>query len=256
MNNTPQEEDFRRKDYFRSLTAELNGLQNRVRQLIGDAHWPTDGAWKESILKMILRRHLPPTLSVGSGFIVAPGKASSQIDILVYDNSGPVLFRDGDLVVVTPQIVRGVIEVKTSLATLPKFSKAVKKLDGIAAMLPKDGDGHGVFVGLFAVNKKSELQGFLQSLDEANRSARAINAICIGASHFVRYWPEDPRQHGAINVPGWLSYDMVDLAPGYFIQNVLAHLFPEALTQYEDLWFPSSGKGGFPQQHQPRTLPA
>jgi hypothetical protein len=114
-----------RKPYFHALAKELDALKDRVRQL--KQHWPTDGEWKESVLRTVLRRHLPGDVSVGRGFVVSAEHESSQLDILIHDASRPVLFRDGDLVIVTPDAVLGVIEVKTSV-TVAEFRDAVAKL--------------------------------------------------------------------------------------------------------------------------------
>ena len=86
------------EQYFRSITDEINALQNRVRNYI-ENHWPTDGRWKESVIRAILRRYLPQTVGIGNGFVVSPVKTSTQIDILLYDTTKPVLFQDGDFFV-------------------------------------------------------------------------------------------------------------------------------------------------------------
>src|SRR5688572_11633847 len=99
-------------EYFESLTSEMGALKNRVRQMIGDAHWQTDGEWKETVLRNVLRRHVPNNVGVGRGFVISPIRPSAQIDILLYDTGKPVLYRDGDLVVVTADAVLGLIEVK------------------------------------------------------------------------------------------------------------------------------------------------
>jgi hypothetical protein len=56
--------------YFESLSQELHAVKNRVRYLIGLSHLPTDGEWKESVFRSVLRRHLPASVEVGRGFVV------------------------------------------------------------------------------------------------------------------------------------------------------------------------------------------
>lgn len=41
--------------HFKSLALELNALKDRVRNFIDDAHWLTDGEWKEAVLRAMLR---------------------------------------------------------------------------------------------------------------------------------------------------------------------------------------------------------
>src|SRR4051812_30367296 len=120
--------------HFKSLASELDAVKDRVQNLIGHAHWPTVGAWKESVLRFVIRKYLPPSLHIGSGFILSSGSLSTQIDILIYDDSGPILFKEGDLVIVTPDVVRAVIEVKTRIAKA-NLSDMVSRLDAIALLL-------------------------------------------------------------------------------------------------------------------------
>ncbi len=80
-------------------------LKTQVGQFYA-AHFQTDGEYKEAALRTVLRRHLPLSLIVGRGFVVTPHDSSSQLDLLIVDGSKPTLFRDGDLVFVTPDCVR------------------------------------------------------------------------------------------------------------------------------------------------------
>ena len=75
----------------------------------------------------MLRRNLPDSIGVRNGFVVAGHQSSHQLDIIIYDQSAPILFRDGDLVFVTPDAVRGIIEVKSKVAA-NSFRIAAKKL--------------------------------------------------------------------------------------------------------------------------------
>lgn len=69
------------EQYFRSISTELDSLKNRVRHLINDQHWQTDGEWKESVLRTIIQRSAPLNMTVGRGFIVDRDRSSTQIDI-------------------------------------------------------------------------------------------------------------------------------------------------------------------------------
>ncbi len=108
------------RDYHKSITRELISTNNRVRDLI--THWPEDGRYKEVILKNIIKRVLPKNLSIYSGFVIKQtenrGKhvQSRQIDLIIYENSYPILFVEGDFAIVTPEGVKGIIEIKANLA--------------------------------------------------------------------------------------------------------------------------------------------
>lgn len=100
------------------------------------AHHPSTGRYKERLLINTIRDFLPRSVEVGTVFVLFPhedsdppagGKhhdplnqcaftVSRQCDVLVFDSySYPPVFRDGDFVVVRPESVRAVIEVKGSL---------------------------------------------------------------------------------------------------------------------------------------------
>src|SRR5262245_38550627 len=86
--------------FHHSISDELHAIKNRIRNLVH--HWPTDGEHKEVALRNVLRRHLPQTALIGRGFVVNRKSSSTQIDILIADANKPALFRDGDLMIVTP----------------------------------------------------------------------------------------------------------------------------------------------------------
>ena len=229
--------------HFRSLASEITAIRNRVQNLIGPAHWPTVGAAKESVLRSIIRRHLPPSLHVGSGFILSPDGQSSQIDILIYDERAPVLFKDGDLVILTPDSVRGVIEVKTRLS-MQEFKNAVSKLDEIATLMRLKPRDPAPFFGLFAYEGPSlNDAALLSALKEHNGrfGSYVINFVSIGIRQFVRFW-QFPPNGPARRYSCWHSYDLDGLAQAYFIHNIIDYLFPESVVSNNALWFPFTGK--------------
>lgn len=223
--------------YYESLAQELHAMKSRARDLIGSVHWPSDGAWKESIFKSVLRRHLPPNIGMGSGFVVDSGWTSNQLDVIVYDNRHPVLFRDGDFVVVAPQSVKGIIEVKTTLRG--------QDLSGILEKLA-DNSGHiggggpdTKFVGLFAFDVDPALTHakLLTSLAQAAAvHEHAITShVCAGASIFAKYYAQDSNQGGASAC--WKSFDLASSAPGYFLAGVLRGVVGRIDLSYEFTWF-------------------
>ena len=220
----------------------MDALKGRIRHLIADHHWPTDGEWKESVLRTILRRHLPPNLAVGRGFIVGPRAPSSQIDVLVYDTSFPTLHQDGDLVFVVPNAVRAIIEVKATART-DNVPDALAKLVRNAELI--ESGAKRIFLGLFAfedglgANGHEFLFTALQQVAQGQRK-RAVNHACIGPSSFYRFWANDPYTNGSMNC--WREYPMVDMARGYFIFNALESGVGETVRENLWAWFPRQGK--------------
>lgn len=105
--------------YFCSLAQEISVQSSRVRNLIGDRHWPCDGHHKEYLLTALLKRHLPATVLVSRGFVVdpsSPAACSPEQDILIVDSRthGP-LFHQGSLIIALPRDIIASISVKTKL---------------------------------------------------------------------------------------------------------------------------------------------
>ena len=93
---------------------------------------------------------------------MAGHQSTHQLDILIYARSAPVLFRDGDLVFVTPDAVRGIIEVKSSV-TVSTFRAAVKKLAN-AIELVRLHPNSSAFSALFSYeNRDADSSRYLQA---------------------------------------------------------------------------------------------
>lgn len=227
--------------YYRSLHTELNGLRNRVRFLIGNAHWPTDGGWKESVLRAVLRRMIGGAVDIGHGFFVTEEGISPQIDVLAWRSDAPVLFRDGDLVILPAHAVRAVIQVKTKLTT-QTLAAGVDNLNRACAVLPSRGIA---VTGLFAYETDfPSNEPILQYLrDYASASTQLIDLVCHGSDHFIRYWPHDPEFPGKhVVYEKWHSYQMPELAYGYFISNIISHLAPSEFPSSGEPFYPRGGK--------------
>ncbi|WP_291593367.1 DUF6602 domain-containing protein [Bacteroides sp.] len=219
------------RKFQESITQELDVVKNRVRNLIGDAHWGEEGRFKEVVLKNVLRKFLPNNLSVGTGFIIkATGlgdemKISKQLDIIIYDNSLPLLFSEGDFIITTYKNVRGIIEVKSNIThntlsnVISQFENSIK--DFISDF--KRVKSKKIFAGIFAFDF---LEGNINSgnIDDSLRNSRKIvNHISLGKNYFIRYWKNKDRL--AIPVNGesdfYNIYDIQDLSFSYFISNLI-----------------------------------
>lgn len=123
-------------DYAAMISQEFDAKVDRLSKLIGNAHEPSLGNYKERLIIDYLKRFLPGKYAVGTGFIVFPKKrhlktndfdkydefdrldlktldVSQQLDVIIFDNfNHSPLFQDGDFVVLKPESVRAVIEVK------------------------------------------------------------------------------------------------------------------------------------------------
>ena len=229
-------------NYFESLGREVESLKERVRDLIADRHWQTDGEWKESVVRQVLRRHLPATAVVGRGFVVTSQSATYQLDVLIHDASKPVLFRDGDLVFVTPDAVLAIIEVK-SRVTPTLFGDAVKKLASNIDLVRLHPNTRAV-AALFAFDAEgTNSESYLEEVVGAARTwNERLDFAAIGPARFLKYWHLDPETQREM-YQCWHSYQLPGrLAPGYFVHNVVDAVSPGSVFRNNEVWFPTTGK--------------
>jgi len=244
--------------YQESITKELQIAKDRVRNLIGERHWQTDGEHKEEIIRSVLRVHLPETLRVGKGFVCYPpsgylapaseGSSSGQIDILITSKHAPTLYKQDELVFVTTDSVRAIIEVKTEMKlgnskqsarqVLRKLANEAKKIRGHAGIERK------LWAGLFVYNKGGiTFRYLLEALSNAalDNPDRVINFLCLGPDTFVRYWEDGKIVNGPLQGPVWHLYDLQNLSATYFINNFVFELSPNIPHGQQRAWFPIRG---------------
>lgn len=124
--------------HFHSVEAETLRLRYRqVEDLIGAGHHSaSEGDYCEDLLRSFLRAALPGRFSVDTGFVSSAtaaglpeeGSVSPQLDIIIHDATDHApLFRSGEFVVVLPDAVAGIIEVKKRL-TSGELKDALEKL--------------------------------------------------------------------------------------------------------------------------------
>lgn len=222
--------------FQKSISKEIKTLKNRVRDLIGGIHWGEEGRYKESIVKTVINRFLPQQLSIGTGFIISEQNGrilrSSQIDIIIYDNTFPLLFKEGDFIITTPQNVLGTVEIKTSLVN-KKIKEVIQKASENASMAI-----NSKFNGLFVFEKRQigiKEGNINNNLEEAlKESAGKVNHICIGENIFIKFWNSGSDPKGNIS-PIYRFYGIEELAFSYFISNLIEKIAP---TKVQDKpWF-------------------
>jgi hypothetical protein len=127
-------------EYTEAISAIGDSFSARVsilEKLIGGAHYPSIGSYKEQLLIKALRDYLPRRIEVATGFVLflrdpeqnemhehfdklnqSAFDVSKQCDLIVFDSSEYApLFRDEGFVVVRPEAVLAIIEVKGSLGS-------------------------------------------------------------------------------------------------------------------------------------------
>lgn len=216
-------------EFQKSITEELNVVKNRVRNLIGSRHWGEERRYKEAILKNILRKFLPRNISVGTGFIVNTNNQnniSKQIDIIIYDNTHPVLFSEGDFIITTMKNVKGIVEVKSSIGSGNNtFQSVVQHFDEALQPIQNTFGNRKLFLGVFSFQFNGNI--FSNQIEDTLRqSAKKVNHISLGKDYFIRKWKSqdanrlDPPVTNCNN-DFYNIYEITDLSFSYFIANLI-----------------------------------
>ncbi|HIT92431.1 MAG TPA: hypothetical protein IAD11_05850 [Candidatus Stercorousia faecigallinarum] len=208
------------KHYRESISNELISIKDRVRDFV--QHFPEDGRYKEIILKNILSRHLPKTVSIGTGFVMCDNhESTSQIDIIIYDNKIPPLFQIDDFVIVVKESVVGIIEVKSTIRK-NEFREINQKAHKNGEMIVH-GSSRFIFNGIFGYESDLKIEDSNLSVsikDSLKDNHGRVGHICFGKDIFMQHWYRD-SQRNFTNNEHCGFYKIKDLAFGYFISNLL-----------------------------------
>ena len=237
-------------EYQQSISKELMSIKDRVRNFIDDHHWSEDGRYKEIILSHVLRQHLPKGISVGTGFVVNNGNITKQIDIIVYRDDIPLLFKQDDFLIAPAECVLGIIEVK-SRATTQVCCDAIHSATENGKTIDR-----AIFNGIFAFENDSTNLQNENLLDVLNGSAGIVNYICLGKDKFVKYWDAGMPRYNLYENRNYAVYGIEDLAFGYFISNLVEDIYismhgqqiPETLR---DMFYPIEDTK---EAHRSRTI--
>ena len=135
--------------YFKSLAKELDSKLDRINSLINN-HPGEKGSYHEYILKDLIKNFLPNRFSLKTGFIYfGESKISPQIDLMVIDEneSGCILAKYDDFVIVYPEAVCCVIEIKTAFSK-QDFIDSTNLIQKVKKISIVNTQRHGVIGGL------------------------------------------------------------------------------------------------------------
>ncbi|MBN8586502.1 MAG: hypothetical protein J0M37_15540 [Ignavibacteria bacterium] len=253
-----------------TTTHELIAIKDRVRNLID--HWGEEGKYKEAILKTVIKRFLPEKYSIVSGFVVRQtderGKhePSPQIDIIVYDNSYPTMFKEGDFAIVTPDSVKAIIEVKANLKNqknrkiihrmnkIGKFvydakMKALEKKYLINTVTTQEKIDSKLFNGIFSytgyekttdyeVLKNYILSESINLQDNENYEYYCVNHISFNKNKFYKFVHPMSLDRINQNTRNGYIFELKNLSFSYFISNLLDYLSDSTIDN-SYLWYPT-----------------
>lgn len=242
-------------EYQKSIAQEFKSYENRVRNLIDDASWAEEGRFKEIILMNYLKRIVPKNVSVGTGFVRNnDGEITRQVDIIVYDNTYPLLFSEGDFVICTGESVFGIIEVKTAIQA-SSILDIIDKASNNGRIIIDGWGSREIFNGIFSYNVTGNIGNFYQYIGKVrlgvNRDigCTMVNNIALGNKYFLNLLNKSEYLQ---KTDGYISYDVYEmnnhnegLAFAYFFSYLLeiiykrsSHFVGRLPKEFEKLLFP------------------
>jgi hypothetical protein len=118
------------KQYYRNVQRKVLVQRDIICSLLRDPQ--IIGDYYEAIIRDAVKESISGSFTVGRGVILAEnGKSSRECDVLIYNAAeyGP-LFVSGDIVVVSPESVRCVIQVKGTISN-ESLSDAIENLSRV-----------------------------------------------------------------------------------------------------------------------------
>lgn len=223
--------------YLESLARELSVQSTRVRDLIGDAHWLSDGRHKEALLAELLRRHVPTGVHVSSGFIVSPfddSRCSTEQDILLIDTliEQPVFTQNG-LAITFPRNVLATISVKTKLQN-KETCDAIKGLHSAHDIIQNESQPVDVWFGAYFFGPSPEVDNKQGKLYEYVRESlklgtdeeidpRCIHLLATADRYACRFQHQN-RQDNLASDTRVSAFDCGETSTSFFLAHLLDHI--------------------------------
>jgi hypothetical protein len=189
----------------------------------------------------MIQRFLPEKFKIGSGFIVRQThergnhEPSKQIDLIIYDTSYPMLFKDNDFVILTADSVLGIIEVKAN-ATNQGLSEIVKKANNNGKFIynARVDKIKPLFNGIFSYDTiANQIKNPWNKLGD-NKQLYGVNHISFNQDWFYKFWKQEFNNG---NAPHYF-YEIKELSFSFFISNLIDCICGTSVIENSNLWFP------------------
>lgn len=235
------------KAFHESINQELLVVKNRVENLIGDAHRGENGRYREVVLRNVISRFLPKKYSIGTGFVInGDKKVTKQIDIIIYDDSSPVLFREGDFVIVLANTVWATISVKSKITSMREVKKCIRDCEENASKIYREARENDPFFKFFNGIFVYECAVSFENLENSLKThfftsnllmSRKVNNISLGKDKFLHLFSTQQSLK---------CYELKDLSFAYFISNILSTIDSNPIqAEHSNLYFPFYSKTPF-----------
>ena len=154
------------------------------------------GRARENVLAAFLRRLIPDTYGVSTGFVIdASGSTSRQIDLIIYRNDYHPIFEVGEIKHFMVESVAMVIENKSRIHTKAALTQALDNIKSVKVLDRTNGGKnylmHGGLPGVAVNPDNFQHQVFGAILTEQSLSKKAFTAEMLSFLHSNdrRHWP-------------------------------------------------------------------
>lgn len=159
------------EQYYRKVQEMVLVQRDIICSLLKDPR--IIGDYYEAIVRDAIKGAVSRSFDVGRGVVLAPdGRSSKECDIIIYSAAeyGP-LFTSGDIVVVSPEAVRCVIQVKGTVS-LDNMGDSIGNLSAVDALRP----------GIWKVIVGFKTNVNYQSLVQMCAKSHVVNGIFVFSS--------------------------------------------------------------------------
>jgi hypothetical protein len=210
------------KNYYKNVQQKVLVQRDIIRSLLKDPQ--IIGDYYEAIIREAIEESISASFAVRRGVILSEtGGTSRECDIIIYSTAeyGP-LFMSGDIVVLNPEAVRAVVQVKgtlnlenfkdavANLAAVNKLRKGIWKLivglkttipyEGLLSMCARSRCVNGVFV--FSTSQREEKELVASQMQKFVGLLKSITAPGM-------YQRSDAGDYVALEVSGAESFEGV-----------------------------------------------
>ncbi|MGW4593703.1 DUF6602 domain-containing protein [Amycolatopsis thermoflava] len=164
------------EQYWTGVVKRLQAEVDVLNRMI--PHNAERGRANEIALAQLLENLLPPSVGVGTGIVIdADGRASNQMDIVIYDKSSqPTLMAQSGQFLFPVEVVFLVVEVKTTFDT-DELIDSVKKKKSLHELKPRDNRAIPgfAFIAYNSADSAGATAGAVQALPKTDRP----DALCV-----------------------------------------------------------------------------
>lgn len=175
--------------FLKSWSWEIASRVNRIRSLIGDSHWASDGSHKEDLVRSFLRPRLPPDTNTCHGFLLdtRTTACSKEIDVLIRDSrqSAP-LFAESGITICHPSAALAFLEIKSGFRR-DALDSALSLVSDTQRLIRDSGSTQPVWRGIifFGLEDGTDLGKRQKVLGQCLKDICNLNSSDTAGPHYL-----------------------------------------------------------------------